>query len=62
MLKDYFEISLFCNYRVVDLQCCVNFCCVQQNDSVMRVCTLLFKFFAIIVYHKMLNTVPCTLQ
>ena len=44
---------------------------VQQSDSVIYMCVcvyiyiyiLFFKiFFSIIVYHKILNTVPCAIQ
>ena len=35
---------------------------VQQNDSVIHMCALFFVFFSIMVYHKILNIVPCVIQ
>ena len=32
---------------------------VQQSDSVIRIYTLFFIFFSILVYHRVLNVVPC---
>ena len=35
---------------------------VQQNDSVIHTYTFFFIFFSIMVYHRIVNVVPCALQ
>ena len=40
-------------------QCYVNFCCSAKWFSYTYICTLFFIFFSIIVYHRILNIVPC---
>ena len=37
---------------------------VQQSDSVIHICIYLFffRFFSIMGYYKILNTVPCAIQ
>ena len=35
---------------------------VQKSDSVIHLYTLFFIFFLIMVYHKILNTIPCAIQ
>ena len=54
----YLLFNLFCG-STVGLQCCVNFC-LQQSDSVIH--TFFFIFFPIMVYHRILNIVPCATQ
>ena len=53
----YLLFHLFCG-STVGLQC-VNFC-LQQSDSVIH--TFFFVFFPIMVYHRILNIVPCATQ
>ena len=45
-----------CIEVIVDLQCCINFCCRAQCFSYPCI------FFSILVYHRMLNIVPCAIQ
>ena len=54
----YLLFNLFCG-SIVDLQCCVNFC-LQQSDSVIHI--FFFIFFSTMVYHRILNIVPCAIQ
>ena len=35
---------------------------VQQSGSVIHICTFLFIFFSIMIYHKTLNIVPFAIQ
>ena len=35
---------------------------VQQSDSVIHIYTFFFVFFSIVVYHRILNIVPCAIQ
>ena len=35
---------------------------VQRSNSVIHIYTFFFRFFSIMVYHKMLNIVACALQ
>ena len=36
---------------------------IQQSDSVIHIYTVFFKiFFSIMVYHRILNIVPCAIQ
>ena len=35
---------------------------VQQSDSLIHIPTFFFVFFAIMVYHRIFNIVPCALQ
>ena len=43
---------------LVDLQYCANFCCTTKWLSY----TYFFTFLCIMVYHKILNTIPCAIQ
>ena len=43
-------------WGIVDLPCCVNFCCT--TDSIMHIDTSSFIFFSIMVYPRILNIVP----
>ena len=67
----YYRPYLFKNlfyWSIVDLQCCVNFCCASQwfrYIYIHIVCIYIFIFFilfSILVYPKILNTVPCAIQ
>ena len=35
---------------------------VQKSDSVTYMCMFFFVFFSIIVYHRILNVVTCSVQ
>ena len=47
------EIWLF-YWSIIDLQYCINFCCTAK--------WFFFTLFSIIVYHGILNMVPCAIQ
>ena len=49
---------------IVDFQRCevVLICAVQQRDSVTHMYILLFIFFSIMVYRRVLTIVPCAAQ
>jgi len=34
----------------------------QQSDSVLHMYTFFFIFFSTVIYHRILNTVPCAIQ
>ena len=51
----------FFNWSIVDLQYCVNFCYTVKLISVIHTYTF-FIFFSIMVYHRILNIVPCAIQ
>ena len=55
-----FLFSLFFHCSIVDLQCCANFCIIAKWLSLADI--FFFTFFAIMVYPRTLNTVPCALQ
>ena len=56
----------FLNWRLVDLQCCVNFCPSVKWFSSIYVTEYIhmffFIFFSIVIYLRILNVVPCTIQ
>ena len=53
--------SFLQSYRsVADLQCCVNFYCRAKGFSDTH--TFFFIVFSIMVYHRVLNIVPCAVQ
>ena len=48
---------------IVDLQCCVNLCCAVKRFSYMYIYTFFFFiFFSMMVYHRILDIVPCATQ
>ena len=48
----FYFLLLFLNWSIIDLQCCVNFCC----SAVIQLCMHMyfFIFFSIKVYHRIL--------
>ena len=54
--KTFFFIEVSSIYNVVLISA------VQQNDSVIHIHTFFLIFFSIMVYHRILNIVPCALQ
>ena len=59
----YLILSLNVSYwSIVDLQCRVNFCCTAKWSSYTYTYTFFFTFFSIMVYHRILNIVPDTIQ
>ena len=54
------------HWRIVDLQGCVNFCYTTNCLSCMiriSICTIhFFILFSIMVYHRILNIVPCAIE
>ena len=44
-----------------NVQCCL-ISAGEQSDWVVNIYTLFFIFFSIMVYHRMLNIVPCAIQ
>ena len=61
-----FGKNFFLSWRIVDLQCCVSFRRTAKWFSYIYVYIYIyiffFRFFSIIVYYKILNTVPCAMQ
>ena len=52
--KIYFiEVQLIYNVVLISA--------VQQSDSVIHIYTFFFIFFSIMVYHRILNIVPCVI-
>ena len=52
------KIGFYCS--LVDIRYCVSFCCTAKWFSHTYV--YIFIFFSIMVYHRMLNRVPCATQ
>ena len=47
------------NWRKMDLQCCVHFWCRAKSCIYIYTHAFFWIFFSIMVYHRILNTVPC---
>ena len=58
--KFYF-LNLF-YWSIVDLQCYINFCCTAKWLSYTYLYTFFFIFLSMMVYHRILNIVPCATQ
>ena len=59
--------NLYC-WSIVDLQCCVNFCCIAKwfryiyiHIHIYTYTYIFSTFFSIMVYHRILNIVPCAI-
>ena len=52
--------AFFEHWSVVDLRCVVNVCYAAVIQ--LHMCTLFFTFFSTMIYHRLLNTVPCAIQ
>ena len=50
---------LFKNWNIIDLQCCANLCCIAKWLIYIPIDILIFIFFSIVVYHRILNVVLC---
>ena len=52
-------------WNIVDLQCCVSFWCIAKwfkHTLIYSFYVFFFTFFSTMVYSRILNIVPCTLQ
>ena len=58
-LKLSWYVVQFLLFILVELHCCVNYCCTAKWLS--YICTF-FICFSIMVYHWILNVVPCAIQ
>ena len=45
-----------------EIEFCLLISTEQQSDSMIYIYTLFFIFFSIVVYHKLLNIVPCVVK
>ena len=48
------KVYLICNVVLISA--------VEQNDSVIHMCTFFFIFFSTMAYPRILNIVPCAIQ
>ena len=55
-IKKFYFIELQLIYYVVLIST------VQQSDSVLYIYIYIYTFFSIMIYHRMLNIVPCDIQ
>ena len=48
---------------IVDVQCCVSFCCIAEWFSHTYICSFFVNFHCHLwLYHRVLNIVPCAIQ
>ena len=57
----FFSLFFFLNWSIVDLQCCVSFRCKAKWFRYTYI-YFFFIFFSNMVYHRILNIVPCAIQ
>ena len=59
----YFQVFCFYNWSIVDSQYCVNFCYTAKWFWYTYIYVHILKIlFSIMVYHRILNIVPCVIQ
>ena len=59
-LKIYFILFYFIEVQLIHNVVLIS--AVQQSDSVIHMYTFFFILFSIMVYHRILNRVPCAIQ
>ena len=60
LCKTLFFFNVF-YWSIVDLQCCVSFWYLAKWFSYAYIYTFFFRFFSIMLYHRILNIVLCSL-